>query len=483
MMYIIIRAALLAACVATSGCAYTSQMQLRGDAIARQTADFDNAIAESDRRMIMTNVLRARDRESMSFSRLSILRGRLSRELSGSLSGQIQENGNNEFFTPNIGVRDEATPEFEVPVLNTQKFNRAIHAEIEDETYRLFLEQDWQPGLIHTLFISRIRLTCDTIREIARTIHPRPNSVESTELAEAQQHCSHSNAPPITLYNDPTEGASDTSERGNAYFHFHNWLRILLSDGNRPLWVCDRDVPRNVGPPIRARQAGDIQGLVASTNEDDLEWDDTNGVWQLQQTATKYSFKLGCQDEDPAITPSDDPEERSRETPRRTGRGANATGSGPRPTPLESEVTVRSPEGVLYYLGQVVRVDHLARESQRRNGDPQIGAPLHIPRVDAVRNGSHFTRELSTSEDTLFLLREIESKDGVSVRHHGYHYTAFYTPRGCAPDFPCNPAAPTNALYTGDDRTQQVIELVLQLFGMLQEREDLPISTAVSITR
>ncbi|MBS0384763.1 MAG: hypothetical protein JSS00_05380 [Proteobacteria bacterium] len=111
-------------------------------------------------------------------------------------------------------------------------------------------------------------------------------------------------------------------------------------------------------------------------------------------------------------------------------------------------MTVRSIEGVLFYLGEVVRAE------QRRNNSP----PLMVK----IRS--------SDEPEALFVVHRASEghASGIVFQHEdGQSYYVSYpdTTRADAPR----------------DRTHQVITLLLQLIGVLQERSDVPATQTVRV--
>lgn len=476
----IVRAAIAALSLACGGCAYTGQMLLRGEAITNQTLDFDSAIAESDRQMIIANVLRARDRESMSFSRLSILRGSMTRQISGGVGSEIAEGEAGDTFSPNFSLSDSSAPSFDVPVLNTQKFSRAIHAEIGQSTYHLLLAEGFQPGLLHMLFLGEMSLSCGLILDLNDAYTAgRLRGLTATDVRELNAgvaHCTRGMDPdgggplPMTItdarrrelvrfVNDPTDP--------EPFEQFGHWLRILLSEPEAALTICPSEEETPIGPPITVATGADIQGIVAAAAADDLSWQEPPKTgpeqWRLLSSSVNHKFGLGCGANARHMTLHDEAEDTKPASP---GAGAG----NPTPPPI-AHFQVRSVHDVMLYLGQIVREQNPAN-------------PIEVPRFDMSNtqaNGAvtyEWQPILATTGDDLFVLRQGEAPDGVEVYHHGVTYTASYTLNGCAPETRGDCPARGE-----QDRTQQVIHLMLQLFGMLQEREDLPVSSVVTITR
>lgn len=482
---------LLAACLSLGGCMYSGQFLGRPAPITEQTAEFDRAVATSDRQMILQNILRARDRESLSFSRLSQVRGSMTRQMTTGVNATLNEGAGNDVLVPSISMTGSSTPSFDFPVQNTQQFNRAIHNAVDVELVDLLLRQDWQPGLVYMMLVQEMTLDCALMESVYRRHlenasypsylrHGYPPEL-AAELRAAHTHCTTGARDSVTLFNSPMDWA--------AHEQFYRWLRILLRDESaHALSLCSTEEAEPFGPPLVVAAAGNLQHLVAAAQVRGLSVDHTDGEWRLRRDKARRELRLGCGE--PFLLAVGGDAVGGADSPRSHMESA-AIGQ----SDVHGSIEIRSIEGMIYFLGEVARVERRSREGQYSDSSAlnagateadgllaaerdrqahQVLAPAHA----LLRQGYERRYVPDADQERLFVLRDGSTSRGVTVNHHRRDYHVAYTEMGC----PSEEGGCGNSRNVGD-RSQQVIEMVLQLLGMLQQREDLPITPAVATVR
>jgi hypothetical protein len=379
---------LLCGSATLAGCA-TRGLDITPASLVEQADQFNVAAADAERLMIVRNVMRARDRTSMIFTRIDSFTGSNQSSISGTAGFAIAEGGNNDGLGPSLTVGREASPAFNVSVLNDQKFHRAIQSSIDLSIYESLLNAGWRPNLLHTLFIERVE-------ENGRTFD-----------------------------NDPSEPAD--------FAAFQSWLN---QGRDRSLQVCAKSNPDALSTPLTT--ISDLQGIAAIAEQDlEIEEDeDRPRTYRVVRPSTSRWLAFDC-------TADNTPQTIGQSLLGERGAGATETSAGTVAGTSSDGIYVRSVEGVLFFLGELVRAqtpDAPVRISVDRGAPPQ---PIFVVAPGARPNGLVFRHE-----------------DGRT-----YHVP-----------YP-NPQA-----RGGDiDRTHQVITLMLQLIGMLQEREDVPVTQTVRV--
>ncbi len=423
-----------------------------------QADQLNRAAADAERLMIVRNVMRARDRNSMVFTRISSMRGSMSRSVETSVGASFDEGPSNDGATLGAQLSGESSPSFDLQIMNDDKFNRAIHSSIDSGVYHMLLEQGWPPHLLHTLFIERVdvRLNAD-----------------GTDVSEAATPPVEP-LPIVTLVNDP----SDAIE----YERFRTWLNSVLDNTGHRLQFCSSENPASFGPYIRV-DASDLEAVVALAGAKLtlVEGADANaGRYRVTRPRTESNFGIGC----PPATATAAPAPRSRrgaarsaaDTPAQTPavRSLNVqqertidvpTGSTPQAqvTPEangpQENIHVRSIQGVLYYLGEVVRAQH----------------------------GDNFTVKINQDarEAPLFEVREGRCPLGITFVHDdGQTYSIAYESATMHGPNTCSGGA-VEAVASGAPQrhpsTNQVIALMLQLIGMVQLRDEGPTTQTVQV--
>lgn len=418
-----------------------------------QADQLNRAAADAERLMIVRNVMRARDRNSMVFTRISSMRGSMSRSVETSVGASLAEGGRNDGAELGAQLSGESAPSFDLQIMNDDKFNRAIHSSIDSGVYHLLLEQGWPPHLLHTLFIERVEVRVNS--DYTDIGQPQPPDSSVTPLSEV-----------VTLVNDPSDPI--------AYERFRTWLNSVLDTMGEQLQFCSSESPASFGPYLSV-DAADLEAIVALAGAKLTLVEGTGrdaSRYRVTRPRSESNFGIGC----PSATAS---------APQRSRRGASAalapvqgaralnvqqeravdapTGGTPQAevTPAaegqRESIHVRSIQGVLYYLGEVVRAQH----------------------------GENFTVKINQGarEASLFEVRQGRCPLGITFVHDdGRTYSVAYEsammngPNTCSREEAAMPGPPQRR-----PSTNQVIALMLQLIGMVQLREEGPTTQTVQV--
>jgi hypothetical protein len=353
-----------------------------------QADQFNVAAARAERLMVVRNVMRGRDRTSMLYTRIATFTGSMQSTVSATTGASIGEGGGNDTIAPGLTLGGQVSPSFNLTILNDQKFHRAIGSRMDLGLYEALLAAGWPPNLLHSLFVARVV-------ENGRTVHR----------------------------NDPFDAV--------AFADFQNWLTPA---NGHTLQMCSKSNPHTLGPAVTG--GGNLQGYAALA-EQELEYNRVEGAWRVQQPNTDRWLDFDCSSEAP---------------PSILGAQFGADQMGPveaRGTSADG-IYLRSIQGALYYLGEIVRAQ-----------GPE-GAPIVRIRVTDSRG--------RTDEQPLFVVQRAGRAPASGLVFQHEDGITYYVP-------PSNPAALGRDL----DRTNQVITLMLQLIGLIQEREDLPGPPSVRI--
>jgi hypothetical protein len=375
-----------------------------------QADQFNTTAAQTERLMIVRNVMRARDRTSMVFTRIESFSGSMQRSISGGASLSMNEGPHNDNFGPEVSAGGEVSPSFTLNVLNDERFHRAIESSIDLGIYQSLIDDGWRPLLLHSLFIERV--------------------VENGHVYD----------------NDPTDP--------QAFAAFQHWLNTDRRGHPGTLHVCAKSNPDVFSPVLDLRGPTDLSGM-AAVAEQHLEFQQSGNQVRLVRPGQSHWFSFDCNDPDEALasvtrevsqTNRDAPPSQQYVTTTEAGQSAGAHG--------DVRIYVRSIEGVLFYLGELVRAEHRADATD-----------THPITIDIDRNGDGVL-----TPEAIFIVHRAgdgERPSGIVFRHEdGRTYYVPYPPleRGTPPD-----------------RTHQVITLLLQLIGVLQEREEVPGTQTVRV--
>ncbi len=181
----IIRLGLIAsAAMLASGCAFRPQ-------VAGMAIEYNEFVAQATNRQTAINILRARDREPLHFTSFTKVLGQARVEGAAELGSAI--NGNSEEglptatgfnttkkvlgatnWTPKLSVKVNSGTDFEIAINATDDFWKGIVGPVAPSTLVYYLNQDWPADLLSHLFISRIELigTINDTTDPARRFEP-----------------------------------------------------------------------------------------------------------------------------------------------------------------------------------------------------------------------------------------------------------------------------------------------------------------------
>jgi hypothetical protein len=138
----------------------------RNKDIAKNTTEFNLVAEEAGNEMLLLNIVRASKRRPMYFTSFGKLTGQMSFEVgTGSITipfGSIGDGSNNSnSISPNASYKN--SPLFDVAVLDTQEFTRGIMTPVPMETIEYYWSQGWHKEMLLYLFIRRIDIIdpCD----------------------------------------------------------------------------------------------------------------------------------------------------------------------------------------------------------------------------------------------------------------------------------------------------------------------------------
>lgn len=439
---------LIAALLALAGCAAVDSFGSRALTYNRQAATIKE-------QQLMLNVMRAAYREPLQFTAFTQVSGQSS--ASGTLGFTLPFNPS----PPTFGHADTASPSatvagtqtFTVATLDTQEFYQGILSPIPITSIDYYIEQGFPKTLLLTLMVSRIE-----IRVPGRL--------------------------PLRFYNDYYD---------NHFATFEAMIDALVALGLSSEVV--RDVS-NIGPPLTAAQIADVRALApvigpdtllqrftAATDPDltpaeraALAGRGVSEYFRLQSTTSRSRFCVAPNLADdasaaaaliaagvlpagttvtsspPAAELCGAPDYLRRKAAERRGYAAPEhrltleihTGTG-KVTPFTFSITftVRSVEGIIYYLGELAR-DELGIGVTQLHSVPEIQTAIGTDRLFWVqRNCTGYGAE-------------------IGARYGGAGYCIAVDP-------------------SGRDRSSEVMEIVLQLLALNTSAKTLPAPSVISI--
>ncbi|MFY9822108.1 MAG: hypothetical protein WAM82_12050 [Thermoanaerobaculia bacterium] len=287
--------------------------------LAVQAVDFNLTVEKAQNEMLLLNVIRAKDRLPMYMTGIASLSGNVSTSFSAGVPGTyISSKGIGidtitRSVTPSPGAAISANPTFSLAVLDTQEFMRGFLAPVSTDLLAYYWNRGWPLDLLMYLLVQEVEIV--------------PQGGGPTQV----------------LRNYPD--SADTNLDGVK--SFGSWLQKFLAGNPRLVNVTTW---ANVGPPLLKDSVSDAGKLIQITKEGmrlcPFQEQDKD-FYQLQSSRTELRF---------AREPESGPSKACN--PKETA--TVAPDAGKIDTTLEDSKTasfvLRSPEGLVYYLGELMRV-------------------------------------------------------------------------------------------------------------------------------
>jgi len=162
-------ATLLAVSALLAGCSFNRQLR-------EVAVDHNQLLAETEDRLMLLNVVRAKERFPMHFSAITTLRGGASVTAGAEVGTSLPQGGGDSTFdsagrltasratigantvTPRLSGSVTTNPSFDMIALNNEKFQRGIQQPVKTEFIEYLLQQGWKDDLVMALFIEKIEV-------------------------------------------------------------------------------------------------------------------------------------------------------------------------------------------------------------------------------------------------------------------------------------------------------------------------------------
>jgi hypothetical protein len=338
-----------------AGCAPIPKGQIAGGA-----TDYNLAVEKAQNEMLLLNIIRASKRHPMYFTVLNDVKASMVYTVQAGMYVPLGKFGSNTagsgLYTIAPGAAYTSNPLFDVALLNSKEFVRGMLEPVQPQTFDHFWQQGWSKEMLLYLFVHRM--------EVGGRMYS----------------------------NNPFRGD---------FGDFEKEVRHIV-DNECELTVSE--LPADVvGPEIKAEvAAADLQKLVELHKAGLMlaPATTTNGkvdTYQLK-SIRQGEYAIECR-----ARGSASPSERYVIVPDTQARPSTDRKEGNR-------ILLRSPESILYYLGELVRVEKAA--------DRKIAKP---PILRGGRDGSCETR--------LFVARESRAGDEHPFAAVDYEGATYVIPR------------------------------------------------------
>lgn len=348
---VVVRLIALAALLCTSsGCAFRSQ-------VSGMAVEYNEFVAEATNRQTVVNILRARSREPLHFTSFSKVLGTARIEGTAGFDAGINGNGREAVpqagggfatsrqtfgptnLTPRLGVRINSGTDFEIGINATDDFWKGITTPVAPATIVHLLRQGWERDLVSYLFVHKIDFA-------GRVTDPSGNVVATVPLGALRNAPDYEfTVPPFTnlircrtLY----YALSETGERSEFAITFSENMEVEETIRREACARFEQDLRSDFQKGLQSRnislgESGQRQpnGGLAAPN---------SGADPFQGRA---NYVAGASPDPGATSPN--------------GAGFTATNYFQDLVPpgykteLLIDVSLRSVEGMINYLGEYVR--------------------------------------------------------------------------------------------------------------------------------
>lgn len=400
-------------CLLLASCNFSPQ-------IANDAVDYNLSIEKIGNELLLTNIARAYRGFPMYFVDLKKITGNLT--FNGKVGTKIPIGGDaTNDFSLNPQIAYESSPTFDVLSLNDFDFTRGILTPISEETFAYYWSYGWPDQLLLHLFVEKFEAftrqdSCldDSFWEDGDDDEDKIDTLLSSlvnEDGDAGLGCR------VTLNNDPN--------RPIEYDRFKAFVDRIDFD------IRVDPLEGNIGAPLSLAELSKIQSIVASPVQELKVFYD--------QGIGKYILRRGDRNVDISF---------------RKKEGKNGTNYRAYTAKLNSNnealhLYLRSPQGILLYLGEILRAYHDYRPGHPNHRDITINGGEPLFRVEK-------TDHLGTNGD-------------IAVT---YRNERFYIPHCPSSERHCSERV---------GKTLTALTLVNQLIGLQRKATDLPLTQTVKI--
>ena len=416
-----------------------------------QTIAYNQAIADSTNEFFLLNVLRARDRFPLYYTRST------GTNTSQSMGGGISTDVENWHLLPTIGTVGSAGSTVTLANLDDQKFMRGVLTPVPLSTLGFYLDQGWPKEVLMEMFINSIEIDAGFVEAMANKFNERCDAHPELQYCGARrpvgedgqaapspgsyvlQSCMKATGAHTVLFkNDPADPDDSLC--------FRAMLRVLISHG---LGVSTGDKYTVISGAVPAASTHNLEGLSHATTAKLVVEERPDGKFAVCTREDASAFTLGPDAFDSGVAEAggffDRPNISTTSLGSRRPSSCVATAmmkASGASAPI-FRFTTRSLDTMLYYLGE----------------DLRAGSSV------TIWSGHHADRQ---KEIPLFLVERGWTDELVAIDYRGSHYAI---PDQCVGDDTCEQ----------DHRSLQVLSLLNQIWGLQKEASEAPSVPVVSV--
>lgn len=285
--------------------------------------DYNRVVADTRNRMILLNIVRAAYREPTYYTAFNQIEGSLN--VQASVSGEVADllGGTNTAFKPTVNGSFQNAPTFTIVPLNSDEFAKGMLQPVGSDTILLFLSQGWRSRMLAPLVVQKVE--CIYHDKVVATFDNGPMHYSPTLGFSAWQGIEFSaekaTPPPALTFNVPAAKALE-----------------LIAGGLLDKFGVDE------------KQTGGEAAMMTLTPP---------GSTQLVVTVPQ-PFRDGCSEKLTARIGDANSHLAAQFSASAVAVGKMSIGALGRPATADDSyvsVTFRSPDEIVYYLGEVLRAE------------------------------------------------------------------------------------------------------------------------------
>jgi hypothetical protein len=442
-----------------SGCtsARRGVQRLASSHLADTATSYNLAIEQTQDEMLLLNIIRAQDNYPLYITDASKVTGTVKADLSLGFKIPLLHTGSSNDYSGMPSFEYFSSPAMDVNLLNSQDFMAGFLTPIPTKLFFYYWDQGWTAEFLLYLLVLRVD--------------------EYQVSVEADKH-------PKIIRNQPD--ADDASLRHLT--GFAAWVQKLVSGGRPKICIEDAEAA-TIGPPLRIDDLEALRMLTSAKEGLSLSPvgaaggapGATAGKWQLKQTRTiapslarrgvDCPNHLKRMEGDDTTPPIDEKGASKPETFMRTHVYVTPDNG------VVDVLTLRSPEGILYYLGELAGLENRAATKRallihvcdsdtacgEQAGEELPLAPLFVA-LDKKQHGQC---------EPLIWVRALDQSDYLIPKKMGK------VTRLAGPKEPLQLAEVSDLCVVG--QTMHALELLSQLIGLQKSTKDISTTSTVKV--
>ncbi len=331
-------AMMVAPLLALGGCAVPGTLQ-------KMAIDQNQVVAQTADSLTLLNIVRAKRGRPLHFTSISRISGNVDLSANAELGGGVEFAGRDAVtLAPAVGATIGTNPNFDISIHDSQEFQRGIMQPVAPETINYFLRTGWRPDLITYVFVEHIDFVAEDATVIAgrayvagdiiATLVNAPNKPAAAEQFRSFVSCYTLAASQRPGEPRPLQRLADLKALGMTDLALLDGSRMDLGrgpqgSGDAEDWVVRRSPGRQaVGLARRSDASCSGTGLTATLADGS----------QLAASIDKNVVAIETREHNRVMV----------------------TLAGGRKVAISIDLTLRSVEGIIYFMGEYARASETA---------------------------------------------------------------------------------------------------------------------------